>query len=67
MFEAEVPELMISFIGIENDLYLSIRCIELLNSLLLKATEEKQHRFLHVLKKNDKFFNVFFYIKIRLQ
>ena len=41
MFEANVPELMISLIGIENDLFVSIRCIELLNSMLLKSTEEK--------------------------
>lgn len=49
MFDSGVPQLLISFIDADNDLYLAIRSIQLLNSMLLKSTEEKQQRFLDVL------------------
>lgn len=67
MFECKVPELMFSFIDINNAPYLCNRAIELINSLLTKSAERDQQRILALLKKNNLFFKIFLYIRIRLE
>ena len=66
MFEAEVPELMLSFINVSNDTFLSNKALTLLNNILIKTNETNQKKILDLLKKDDSFFNVFYYLMRRL-
>lgn len=67
MFEAGVPEVMLSFIRIDlKDTYLSNKAILLLNNMLSKTSEDNQRKMMQIFKKNNAFFGVFYYIKIRL-
>jgi hypothetical protein len=56
MIESNVPELLLSFINIENDMHMCNRALNLLNSILLSSTETTQSDFLELLKKGDNFF-----------
>jgi hypothetical protein len=67
MFEAGVPEVMLEFVRIDlNDTYLSNKAICLLNNLLSKTSEDNQKKMMNILKKNNLFFSVFYYVKTRL-
>ena len=66
MFEAEIPQLLLNFININGDTFLANKSLNLLNAIMFQAGEKQQTRILELLKKDDRFFNVFFYIKQRL-
>jgi hypothetical protein len=66
MFEAEIPELLFKFIDVKGDPFLANKALTLLNGILSQAGEKQQQRILDILKKDDKFFPVFYYIKQRL-
>lgn len=66
MFEAEVPELMLTFIDVNNDKFLSHKALTLLNNIMIKTNEQNQKKILDLLKKDDSFFSVFYYLMRRL-
>jgi len=67
MFAAQVPDHMIAFINVTNSPFLANRALCLLNSIMINSTEENQRKMLTLLRKNNNFFDVFFYVKERLR
>jgi hypothetical protein len=67
MFDAEVPALMLSFINVNNDPYLSNKALGLLNNILIRTNETNQNKIVQLLKKDDSFFDVFYYLMTRMQ
>jgi len=67
MFDAEVPALMLSFINMNNDPYLSNKALGLLNNILIRTNEVNQNKIVQLLKKDDCFFDVFYYLSSRMQ
>lgn len=66
MFEAGVPEMIFDLIDVNQDPFLANKALILMNNLLMDATEENQQKVLDLLKENNKFFTVFFYIQTRI-
>ena len=66
MFEAGVPQLMLSFINVGQDNFLANKALNLLNCIMYKASESMQRRILTLLKKDELYFSMFFYLKKRL-
>jgi hypothetical protein len=66
MFEAGVPQLMLSFISVDHENFLANKALNLLNFMMHKATESMQRRILALLRKDDLYFKVFYYLKTRL-
>lgn len=67
MFDAGVPALMLTFINVNNDAYLSNKALGLLNNILIRTNESNQGKIIQLLKKDDRFFSVFYYLMIRMQ
>jgi hypothetical protein len=66
MFEAGVPQLMLSFINVRHDNLLANKALNLLNCMMQKASESMQRRILVLLKKDELYFSMFYYLKKRL-
>lgn len=66
MFESGLPDYLIGTIHVNNEPFLCIKSVRLLNLILMNSTEQRQQRFLDMIKKDARFFNLFFYIKERL-
>ena len=67
MFETEVPQQILKQIDIKQDTFLCNRAIILMNELMKKSTEEMQAKVLEILKSNNNFFQIFYYINERLK
>lgn len=67
MFEAEVPALMLTFINVNYDPFLSNKALGLLNNILIRTNEVNQEKIIKLLKKDDCFFSVFYYLMMRMQ
>lgn len=67
MFDAGVPALMLTFINVNNDAYLSNKALGLLNNILIRTNESNQGKIIQLLKKDDRFFSVFYYLMMRMQ
>lgn len=66
MFESGLPDYLIGTIHVNNEPFLCIKSVRLMNLILMNSTEQRQQRFLDMIKKDARFFNLFFYIKERL-
>lgn len=68
MFEAGVPDLMITFIKMSiGNVYLSNKAIILLNNMLCHSSEANQKKMLQILQNDNQFFEVFHYVKTRIE
>lgn len=68
MFETKVPQLMLSYISVScPNKVLPNRALQLVNLLLSHSGIADQRCILQLLKHNDTFFEVFMYIKERLE
>ena len=66
MFDAKVPQLMLSFINTQHDNFLANKALNLLNCMMFRASEQMQRKILAFLRKDDLYFSVFFYVRQRL-
>jgi hypothetical protein len=57
---------MLTFISIDQDNFLANKALNLLNCIMFKSSESMQRRMLSILKKDDLYFKMFFYLKTRL-
>jgi len=67
MFAAGVPEMLFDLINVRESPFLANKALLLLNNLLAHAPESNQERVLELLKEDNKFFDVFYYISKRMQ
>lgn len=68
MFEAEVPKFLLKMINIKNsNVFLMNKSLALINNIMSHSTDSNQKRMLDILKVDNLFFNVFFYITVRLE
>jgi hypothetical protein len=58
---------MLSFVTVRHEVFLSNSALMLLNNLLIKTNEANQQKILDLLIQDDQFFDVFYYIKNRLE
>lgn len=66
MFEAGVPEFLLGLINDRQTPFLANKALTLLNNLLVHAPEENQARLIALLRAENSFFDVFFYIQKRM-
>jgi hypothetical protein len=66
MFEAGVPEMLFGLINERESPFLANKALILLNNLLVHAPEENQTRIISLLRQDNKFFDVFYYIQKRM-
>ena len=66
MFEAGVPEFLIGLINDRQTPFLANKALVLLNNLLVHAPEENQARLIALLRQDNNFFDVFYYIQKRM-
>lgn len=53
---------------VENDnVFLANKCLQVLNNIMSHSTDSNQQRMLDILKEDNLFFPVFFYISTRLE
>lgn len=63
-----MPQILLRMINVKNEnKFLMNKCLTVLNNIMSHSTETNQQKMLDILKEDNLFFNVFFYISVRLE
>ena len=58
--------MLFEFIDVHEDQFLASKAVSLVNLMIARPSESQQKVILNILRKNDDFFRVFFYIQSRM-